>query len=177
MGRGTQRQIYSSVQGPPGSETPTTSNQTHPRWSRCTPTIHVVTYLCLWSAVRARHYRNPALCRVLDALPSIFCRALGKEVFAVCRTRQSPALGNNHVYREQDSRHRKTLGKEVFAECQTLDERRRSIKDRQQPSIADGRYRCRAPNFGTRQISFFVECLTSDTRQGILCRVSFVDTR
>jgi hypothetical protein len=26
-----------------------------------------------------RHYRNPALCRVLDALPSAFCRALGKK--------------------------------------------------------------------------------------------------
>jgi hypothetical protein len=64
------------------------------------------------------HYRNPALCRVLGALPSAFCRALGKEVFVECRTRQSPALGNDRVYREQGSRHRNTLGKETCAECQ-----------------------------------------------------------
>jgi hypothetical protein len=31
---------------------------------------------------------------------------LGKEAFAECRTRQSPALGNDGVCREQDSRHR-----------------------------------------------------------------------
>jgi hypothetical protein len=33
------------------------------------------------------HYRNPRLCRVLYSLPSAFCRALGKEGFAECRTR------------------------------------------------------------------------------------------
>jgi hypothetical protein len=33
------------------------------------------------------HYRNPRLCRVLDSLPSAFCRALGKEGFAESRTR------------------------------------------------------------------------------------------
>jgi hypothetical protein len=35
------------------------------------------------------HYRNPRLCRVLQSLPSAFCRALDKEGFAECRTRQS----------------------------------------------------------------------------------------
>jgi hypothetical protein len=39
------------------------------------------------------HYRNPGLCRVL------FCRALGKDFFTESRTRQSPALGNDVVYR------------------------------------------------------------------------------
>jgi hypothetical protein len=34
------------------------------------------------------------------ALLSAFCRALGKEVFTECRTRQIPALGNDRVYRE-----------------------------------------------------------------------------
>lgn len=29
-----------------------------------------------------RHYQNPWLCRVLNTLPSAFCRALGKENFA-----------------------------------------------------------------------------------------------
>jgi hypothetical protein len=76
------------------------------------------------------HYRNLALCRVLSALRSAFCRALDKEVFAECHTRQSPTLGNDRVYREQDSWHRKTLGKESFAECQSLGERRRSAKGR-----------------------------------------------
>jgi hypothetical protein len=53
--------------------------------------------------------------------------------FAECflsGNRQSPALGNDHVCREQDSRHRKTLGKNIFAECQTLGERQRSAKGR-----------------------------------------------
>jgi hypothetical protein len=46
------------------------------------------------------HYQNPALCRVLGALPSAFYRAFGKEVFVECRTRQSSTLGNDRVYRE-----------------------------------------------------------------------------
>jgi hypothetical protein len=32
------------------------------------------------------HYQNPTLCRVLESLPSTFCRALGKEIFAESRT-------------------------------------------------------------------------------------------
>jgi hypothetical protein len=36
---------------------------------------------------RKKHYRNPRLCRVLQSLSSAFCRALGKEGFAECRTR------------------------------------------------------------------------------------------
>jgi hypothetical protein len=102
------------------------------------------------------------------------------RLFAECfllGTRQSPALGNDLVCREQDSQHRNTLDKESFVECQTLGERWRSAKGRQQPSIADDRYLCRAPSFGTRQRSFFAECLTFDTRQSMLCRVSFLDTR
>jgi hypothetical protein len=46
-----------------------------------------------------RHYQNPSLYRVLGSLLSAFCRALDKEAFAECRTRQSPALGNEFVYR------------------------------------------------------------------------------
>jgi hypothetical protein len=45
------------------------------------------------------HYRNPRLCRVSASLPSAFCRALGKEVFAESRTQQSLALGNEPLYR------------------------------------------------------------------------------
>lgn len=43
--------------------------------------------------------------------------------FAECflsSNRQSPALDNDRIYREQCSRHRNTLGKETCAECQTL---------------------------------------------------------
>jgi hypothetical protein len=97
--------------------------------------------------------------------------------FAECCTWQSPALGNDRIYREQDSRHRKTLGKEIFAECQTLGEWRHSTKGRQPPSIADGRYLCRAPGFGTRQRSLFAKCLMYDTRHSTLCRVSPLDTQ
>jgi hypothetical protein len=78
--------------------------------------------------------------RVFGPLLSAFCRALGKGVFAECRTRQSPTLGNDHVYREQDSRHRETLGKGRFVERQTLGKPRCSAKGRQQPFITDGRY-------------------------------------
>jgi hypothetical protein len=66
------------------------------------------------------HYWNPWLCRVSDSLPSVFCRALGKKGFAESRTRQSSALGNELIYRAQDTRHMTTLGKDMFAECQTL---------------------------------------------------------
>jgi hypothetical protein len=89
------------------------------------------------------HYQNLALCLVLCALLSIFCRALDKAVFVGCHTRQSPTLGNDHVYREQDSRHMETLDKDNFVDCQTLGEERRSAKSRQQPSIANNRYLCR----------------------------------
>jgi DNA-binding transcriptional LysR family regulator len=70
------------------------------------------------------------------ALPSAFCRALGKDAFAECRPQQSPALGNDHVCREQDSQHRNTLSKEIFAERQTLGEGGARQRARQQPSIA-----------------------------------------
>jgi hypothetical protein len=33
------------------------------------------------------HYQNPRLCRVLASLPSVFCRALGKDGFAESRPR------------------------------------------------------------------------------------------
>jgi hypothetical protein len=59
------------------------------------------------------HYQNPGLCRVSDTLPSAFYRALGKEAFG-------PALGNELVYRVQDTRYRNTLGKDTFAEWRTL---------------------------------------------------------
>jgi hypothetical protein len=57
------------------------------------------------------HYRNPGLCRVSAVLLSAFYRALDKEYFTKSRTRQSPALGKELVYRVLDTRHIETLGK------------------------------------------------------------------
>jgi hypothetical protein len=131
------------------------------------------------------HYRNPGLCRVPGALPSAFCWALGKDIFAESHTRQSPTLGNEVVYRVQDTRYRRTLGKYFFAECtrQRLlcrvpnpRQMRRSAKSRQRPSKADGRNLCRGPAVGTQQRGFFAECPPAGTRLRQLCRVSFLDT-
>jgi hypothetical protein len=105
---------------------------------------------------------------------------LSARRFAECfssGTQQSPALGNDHVYREQDSQERKTHGKDIFTECQILGERQHSAKSRQPPSKAGGRYICREPSPGTRQRSFFAECPPFDTRQSKLYRVSPLYTR
>jgi hypothetical protein len=81
-----------------------------------------------------------ALCRVL------FSRALDKEAFAESRTRQSPALGNELVYRVQDTRHRNTLGKDIFDERRTLDKggaRQRAVSGRLKLTAVN---LCRVPN-------------------------------
>jgi hypothetical protein len=119
-----------------------------------------------------RRTRHGASLPESGSLSSAFYRALDKEVFAECRTGQSHAPGNDHIYREQDYQHTKTLGKDLFTECQTLGKDRRSAKGRQQPSIAYGRYLCQESRFGTRQRCYFAECIKPDTRQAILCRVS-----
>jgi hypothetical protein len=54
------------------------------------------------------HYQNLAHCQVLSALSSAFCRALSKEVFVECHARQHSTLGNDDVYREHDTRYRKS---------------------------------------------------------------------
>ena len=110
------------------------------------------------------HYRNPGLCRVLQALPSAFCRALGKEAFAESRTWQSLALGNELVYRVRDTRHKNTLGKESFVECLTLGEggsRQRVVSGRLKLTTVN---LYRGPSVGTRQRGFFAECQPTDTR-------------
>jgi hypothetical protein len=69
------------------------------------------------------------------ALSSAFYRALGKKDFAERRTRQSPALGKELIYRVQDTRHSQALGKDCFAERQTLDKdgsRQRAVSGRLQ---------------------------------------------
>jgi hypothetical protein len=91
---------------------------------------------------------------VLESLPSAFYRALGKEDFAESRTRQSPALGKELVYRVQDTRHSEALGKDGS--------RQRSVSGRlQQTSVR----LCRGPQAGTRQSRFFAECHIAGTRQ------------
>jgi hypothetical protein len=63
------------------------------------------------------HYRNLALCRVPNSLPSVFFRALGKE--ALCRVpRKKPSVKENTRRRVSlPSVIFLTLGKELFAEC------------------------------------------------------------
>ena len=65
-----------------------------------------------WQSSNPAHYRKPALCRVPEALPSVFYRALGKDVF--CRglffgTRQNASLPSAFFL---------ALGKDVF--CRVL---------------------------------------------------------
>jgi hypothetical protein len=113
------------------------------------------------------HYRNSDLYRVPGALPSAFCRALGKEAFAESRTRQSPALGNELVCRVQHTRYRNTLSKEFFTECRTLSGRLKLTAVNL----------CRGSRVGTRQRGFFAECQPADTWQRPLYRVSVLGTR
>jgi hypothetical protein len=87
-----------------------------------------------------KHYWNSGLCRVPGALPSAFCRALGKDAFAESRTRQNPALGNDLVYRVQDTRYRNTLGKDIFVECRTLGKdgaRQRAVSGRMKMTVVN----------------------------------------
>jgi hypothetical protein len=76
---------------------------------------------------RVVHYRNLALCRVPSSLPSIFCRALGKEV--VCRVpRKKPSVKENTRRRScLPSVLFLALGKELFAECCIFDTRQRAL--------------------------------------------------
>jgi hypothetical protein len=111
------------------------------------------------------HYRNPGLCRVPESLSSAFYRALGKDCFVECRPRQSPTLGNETVYRVQDTRHSEALGKEPFAERQTLDKdgsRQRAVSGRLQPTVVS---LCRGPKADTRQSRLFAECQITGTQQ------------
>jgi hypothetical protein len=76
---------------------------------------------------------------VLGALPSAFCRALGKAYFPKCHSRRNTTLGNDLVYRERDTQYRKTLGKDHFVVCQTLSKTWCSAKGHQQTSMVDDR--------------------------------------
>jgi hypothetical protein len=97
---------------------------------------------------RAVHYRNPGLCRVPAGLPSAFYQALSKADFAERRTRQSPMLGKDLIYRVQDTRHNQALGKDCFVESQTLGKdgsRQRAVSGRLQLTAVS---LCRVPNIG-----------------------------
>jgi hypothetical protein len=99
---------------------------------------------------------------VLGALPSAFCWALGKEAFAESRTRQSPALGNELVYRVQNTRYRNTLGEGGS--------RQRAVSGHLKLTAVN---LCRGPRVGTWQRGFFAECRQADTRQRPLYRCLF----
>jgi hypothetical protein len=55
-----------------------------------------------------------------EHLMPTFYRELGKADFTERRTRQSPTLGKDLIYRVRDTRHSPALGKDCFAESQTL---------------------------------------------------------
>jgi hypothetical protein len=85
--------------------------------------------------------------------------ALGKEDFAERRTRQSPALGKELVYRVQDTRHSEALGKDCFVERQTLDKddsRQRAVSGRLQLTAVS---LCRVSNIWHSAKRVFIECL------------------
>jgi hypothetical protein len=64
-----------------------TSYCMRPCWGRkSTHYNYIRAFIGVETCIR-RHYRNPRLCRVSASLPSVFCRALGKEGFAESRTR------------------------------------------------------------------------------------------
>jgi hypothetical protein len=123
-------------------------------------------YLRLFPIHSIIHYRNPGLYRVPEALSSAFCRALGKEAFAERRTRQSPALGKELIYRVRDTRHSEALDKECFAERQTIGKdgsRQRVVSGRLQLT-AERRHSaksslCRVSNIWHSTKRVFTECL------------------
>ena len=92
------------------------------------------------------------LCRVLfighSAKPTLPSAALGKADFAKRRTRQSPTLGKDLIYRVRDTRHSPALGKDCFAESQTLGKegsRQRAVSGRLQLTAVS---LCRVPHIG-----------------------------
>jgi hypothetical protein len=57
--------------------------------------------------VKARYYLVLAdTLSEFDSLSSAFYRAFDTDFFAECCIQQSPTFGNDHVYREPDSRQR-----------------------------------------------------------------------
>jgi hypothetical protein len=119
------------------------------------PSSDISTSTELWLYL---HYQNSALCRVPEALPSAFYWALGKADFAERRTRQSPALGKEFIYRVQDTRHSQALGKDCFAERQALDKygsRQRAVSGRLQLTAVS---LCRVSNIWHSAKRVFVEC-------------------
>jgi hypothetical protein len=89
------------------------------------------------------------------------CQTLCRVLFIghKSRTRQSPTLGNDLVYRVQDTRYIITLGKDNFTECRTLgkdDARQRVVSGRPKMTTVN---LCRGSKADTRQRGFFAECL------------------
>jgi hypothetical protein len=76
------------------------------------------------------------------------------------------SLGNNLVYRVQDTRYINTLGKD--------DAQQRAVSGRLKMTAIN---LCRGLRAGTRQRGFFAECQPADTRQRPLYRVPFLGTR
>jgi hypothetical protein len=88
----------------------------------------------------------------------LFYRTLGKVDFAEGRTRQSPTLGKDLVYRVQGTRHSQALGKDCFAERQALGKygsQQRAVSGRLQLTAVN---LCRVSNIWHSAKRVFAEC-------------------
>ena len=119
-----------------------------------------------------RHYGRHALCRVLDALPSVETRALGKE--AVCRVPHStkPALGKGRLCRVPNTRQRGTLGKRPLYRVSGTRQRITLGKIPQATPVVvplSSFAECWPLALGKRSV--FAECLSWHSTKRFLCRV------
>jgi hypothetical protein len=108
----------------------------------------------------------------IRAFAECFFSGTRQKVFAESRIRQSPALGNELVYRVWDTRHGNTFGKDIFAEWQTLgkgDARQRAVSGRLKLTAVS---LCRGPRVGTRQRPLY-RVSSLDTRQNIFYFFNF----
>jgi len=112
-----------------------------------------------WLQSLRTHYGKPELCRVLYVLPSAKIRALGKEVFAESRSRQSMTLGKEPLCRVPDTRRSLTLGKEALCRVPGTRQRLTVVHTVSlcRVSLEDTRQRGSLPSvkFGTRERFFF----------------------
>jgi hypothetical protein len=113
------------------------------------------------------YYRNPTLCRVLVYSILYWLHFIGHSTKS-CST----AFINSRTLRTV--RHSTKIILLSTKYSANDGPRQRTVSSR---SITDGHYLCRASCFDTRQKNYFVECPVSSTRQSMLYRVLFLDTR
>jgi hypothetical protein len=116
-------------------------------------------YMCYISGY-GFHYRNRALCRVLGALPSAFCRALGKVLLSVTT-----------VFTES-----RTLGTEIHSAKKSLPSAKHSANGNARQRAVSSRLYLTTVIFVERQ-ALALGKEEYDTRQSMLCQVPSLGTR